>query len=103
LLPWRPQADPFKPSLNLEDVGTRELHLIQLLDVWNGGLNILLAKSEVNRTERETEMIKTLMFAIELLKKHMTSIGSDYHENFYKADIEGLPDPWKTKQGKLGF
>ena len=77
--------------MRMEDVGTRQKHCTDLLDLWNGGLFILLAKSECNRTEREKDMIEQLTFSIELLKKHLTNIASDYHEKFYQDIIQHLP------------
>ena len=88
---WKNEQPSRFPSLTMEDIGTRQKHCIDLLDLWNGGLYILLAKSECNRTEREKEMTEHLTFAIELLKKHMTGTSSNYHEKFYQDIIQHLP------------
>lgn len=78
-------------TLSMEDVGTRLQHCTQLLDIWNGGLNILTLKSEASRSVREQQMIEQLIHATELLKKHMTGLHSDYDESSMRKVIDSLP------------
>lgn len=81
----------YRPVLNLTDVSTREEHYTQLLDLWNGGLEILLSKSEASRSAREEDMIEQLTHSIELLKKNMTGSNSGYDDSAYKKLIDSLP------------
>jgi hypothetical protein len=83
--------NPPRPVLNGDDHGTRLTHYTQLLDVWNGGLAILLAKSETSRSPREEDMIEQLVHSIELLKKNMTGSNSGYDEASLKKMIDSLP------------
>jgi hypothetical protein len=83
--------EPSRPILNLDDVGTRQQHYTQLLDIWNGGLAILLSKSETSRSPREEDMIEHLTHSIELLKKNMTGTNSGYNESALKKLIDTLP------------
>lgn len=83
--------EPSKPILNLDDIGTRQQHYTQLLDIWNGGLAILMAKSATSRSPREEDMIEQLTHSIELLKKNMMGTNSGYNEASLKKLIDALP------------
>ena len=94
------EADDSAPSrftLSMDDVGTREKHCNQLLDIWNGGLYILLAKSEASRSPREIDMIAQLTYAVELLKKHLTGVNGSYNEAEYRKVIDALPKAEEIK------
>src|SRR5438045_1553766 len=77
--------------LRMDDMGTREEHCNDLLDIWSAGLGILMARSYLNRPHNELEMIKQLTYATELLKKHMTVVTGPYKEDFYRNLIDNLP------------
>lgn len=81
--------DTPRMSLLMSDVGTRYQHLTELLEIWSEGEAILERKTWLS--EHEKEMKQKLNHSVELLKKHMTGIASEYYEVGYSRVINALP------------
>lgn len=59
-------------SYSLQDEGTRWLHYVQLLDLWQDGLVIM--QEQGIHGELETDQARLLTAGIEMLQRHMDSL-----------------------------
>lgn len=76
---------------SMQDVGTRELHYNELLDLWGKASDILLLISPASRNLLQDNALKDLETASEMLKKHMTITAGEYKESVYIKAINALP------------
>ena len=73
---------------NLDDVGTRKEHLLDLYELWAVGRGILERNGSLSSTEQAR--LIDLEIALKLLWYHLTQ---DYNANRYIDEINQLPRP----------
>lgn len=83
------EAPTVKP-MDMRDVGTREQHCMELLDIWDSGLRILRERMRVPVVEREAQMIRELESAASLLKKHLVGTNGGFSEMYYMREINNV-------------
>lgn len=83
------EASITKP-MDMRDVGTREQHCMELLDLWDSGLRILRERMRLPVVKREAQMIWELEAATGLLKKHLVGTNGGFSEMFYLREINTI-------------
>jgi hypothetical protein len=80
-------------NMSMDDIGTRMLHLTQLYELWQTGLDV------IERFDKHSpfygEKKKELENALKLLQFHM---AKDYQERPYRKEIDLLP--WNAENIK---
>lgn len=83
----------------LEDVGTRYLHMVQLLEMWENGLVVL--NGHPTLSTENVKMKPQLEHGIELLRNHIDTMANVKDFLKYKyATMSVNPDPTKILGGR---
>jgi len=88
----------YRPQQRLGDQGTRETHLVELLELWKNAKQIFDDRSEYAYvSEYEKKQYKKLEAGIELLEKQLTTYpGYDFYSiKFYMKEITKPTDQGK--------
>jgi hypothetical protein len=71
----------------MTDVGTREQHLFELLELWQDTEE--WATDRPSHSQRKLNILEELEIAIAFLRRTLTA-GTQYNENFYRFAINGV-------------
>lgn len=81
----------FKSQQSLTDEGTREKHLLELLELWKSAWQLMEDRREYSYvSEYEAKQQKKLEGAIEIVEKQLTGYkGYDWYSNkFYREEVD---------------
>lgn len=76
-----------RPALNLNDVGTREQHYIELIELFENSLELLKDQQHRFKSERLEMIADELDVTIEYLKRTVTGALEGFNVLFYRREI----------------